>query len=241
MNGQQNPAPEGRRTALVTGGARGLGAEICRQLAGQGLQVLVAARRREAAEEVCRAIGPAAVPLALDVASAESVTAAVREALERFGTIDVLVNNAGVSLDGSRTALDLDDDVLRATLDTNLVGAWRMAEAVVPGMVRAGYGRLVNVTSGYGSLALMDSGRHPTYRVSKTALNALTRMLAAELSGTGVLVNSADPGWTRTGMGGPAAPRGPELGADTPVWLATLPVGDTTTGGVFAERKPLPW
>ena len=232
------------RTALVTGGARGIGVEICRQLAEQGLRVLVGARRREAAEEVCRALGPAALPLALDVGSALSVSTAVREAEELIGGgsgVDVLVNNAGVSLDGDLRPPHLDAEVLRATLDINLVGAWRMAEAVVPGMVRAGYGRVVNLTSSYGSLALMDSGRHPAYRVSKTALNALTRMLAGELAGTGVLVNAADPGWTRSGMGGSAAPRGPEEGADTPVWLATLPKGDTTTGGLFAGRRPLPW
>jgi NAD(P)-dependent dehydrogenase (short-subunit alcohol dehydrogenase family) len=230
------------RTALVTGGARGIGVAICRQLADRGLRVLVGARQREAAEEACRAIGPAALPLALDVSSAKSVTEALREAGELAGGgIDVLVNNAGVSLDGDLRPPDLDEELLRATLDTNFVGAWRMAEAVVPGMVRAGYGRVVNVTSSYGSLALMDSGRHPAYRVSKTALNALTRMLAGELSGTGVLVNAADPGWTRSGMGGPSAPRGPEEGADTPVWLATLPDGDGTTGGLFAGREPLPW
>ncbi|WSQ14066.1 SDR family NAD(P)-dependent oxidoreductase [Streptomyces sp. NBC_01231] len=232
------------RTALVTGGARGIGVEICRQLAERGMRVLVGARKREAAEEVCRAIGPAALPLALDVGSALSVSTAVREAEDLIGGgsgIDVLVNNAGVSLDGDLRPPHLDEEVLRATLDINLVGAWRMAEAVVPGMVRAGYGRVVNLTSSYGSLALMDSGRHPAYRVSKTALNALTRMLAGELAGTGVLVNAADPGWTRSGMGGASAPRGPEEGADTPVWLATLPEGDATTGGLFAERGPLPW
>ena len=231
----------GGRTALVTGGARGIGLEMCRQLAGQGLRVLVGARGREAAEEACRVIGPAALPLALDVTSAKSVTEAVREATGLTGGIDVLVNNAGVSLDRELRPPYVDEDILRATLDTNLTGAWRVAEAVVPGMVEAGYGRVVNVTSSYGSLALMDSGRHPAYRISKAALNALTRMLAAELSGTGVLVNAADPGWTRSGMGGPSAPRGPEEGADTPVWLATLPEGDETTGGLFADRRPLPW
>lgn len=185
---------------------------------------------------------PGALPLALDVSSAKSVTEAVREAAELTGGgVDVLVNNAGVSLDGELRPPYVDEEVLRATLDVNLVGAWRVAEAVVPGMVRAGYGRVVNLTSSYGSLALMDSGRHPAYRVSKTALNAFTRMLAGELSGTGVLVNAADPGWTRSGMGGPSAPRGPEEGADTPVWLATLPDGDETTGGLFAGREPLPW
>ncbi|WP_030678434.1 SDR family NAD(P)-dependent oxidoreductase [Streptomyces cellulosae] len=232
------------RTALVTGGARGIGVEICRQLADRGLRVLVGARKRDAAEEVCHAIGPRALPLVLDVGSVLSVREAMREAGELIGGgggVDVLVNNAGVSLDGELRPPHLDEDVLRATLDINLVGAWRMAEAVVPGMVRAGYGRVVNLTSSYGSLALMDSGRHPAYRVSKTALNALTRMLAGELAGTGVLVNAADPGWTRSGMGGPAAPRGPQEGADTPVWLATLPEGDDTTGGLFAERGPLPW
>ncbi|MFI5673113.1 SDR family NAD(P)-dependent oxidoreductase [Streptomyces cellulosae] len=232
------------RTALVTGGARGIGVEICRQLADRGLRVLVGARKRDAAEEVCYAIGPRALPLVLDVGSVLSVREAMREAGELIGGgggVDVLVNNAGVSLDGDLRPPYLDEDVLRATLDINLVGAWRMAEAVVPGMVRAGYGRVVNLTSSYGSLALMDSGRHPAYRVSKTALNALTRMLAGELAGTGVLVNAADPGWTRSGMGGPAAPRGPQEGADTPVWLATLPEGDDTTGGLFAERGLLPW
>ncbi|WP_326573201.1 SDR family NAD(P)-dependent oxidoreductase [Streptomyces sp. NBC_00481] len=231
----------GGRTALVTGGARGIGLEIGRQLADRGLRVLVGARQRAAAEEACRAIGRAALPLALDVTSAKSVAEAVREARELTGGIDVLVNNAGVSLDGELRPPYVDEDILRATLDTNLTGAWRVAEAVVPGMVEVGYGRVVNVTSSYGSLALMDSGRHPAYRISKTALNALTRMLAAELADTGVLVNAADPGWTRSGMGGPSAPRGPEEGADTTVWLATLPEGDRTTGGLFAERGPLPW
>lgn len=231
----------GDRSALVTGGARGLGLEIGRQLAGRGLRVLVGARERAAAEEACRSIGPAALPLALDVTSATSVREAVQEARELTGGIDVLVNNAGISLDGELRPPYLDEDILRATLDTNLTGAWRVAEAVVPGMVEAGYGRVVNVTSSYGSLALMDSGRHAAYRISKTALNALTRMLAAELAGTGVLVNAADPGWTRSGMGGPSAPRGPEEGADTPVWLATLPEGDGTTGALFADRRPLPW
>ncbi|WP_327320219.1 SDR family NAD(P)-dependent oxidoreductase [Streptomyces sp. NBC_01235] len=231
----------GSRTALVTGGARGIGLEMCRQLTDRGLRVLVAARRREAAEEACRAIGPAALPLALDVTSAKSVGEAVREARELTGGIDVLVNSAGVSLDGELRPPYIDEDILRATLDTNLTGAWRVTQAVVPAMVEAGYGRVVNVTSSYGSLSLMDSGRHPAYRISKTALNALTRMLAAELAGTGVLVNAADPGWTRSAMGGPSAPRGPEEGADTPVWLATLPEGDGTTGGLFADRRPLPW
>ncbi|MER6078890.1 SDR family NAD(P)-dependent oxidoreductase [Streptomyces sp. NPDC001833] len=225
----------------MTGGARGIGLEMCRQLADQGLRVLVGARGREAAAEACRVIGPAALPLALDVTSSKSVTEAVREAAGLTGGIDVLVNNAGVSLDRELRPPYVDEDILRATLDTNLTGAWRVAEAVVPRMVEAGYGRVVNVTSSYGSLALMDSGRRPAYRISKAALNALTRMLAAELSGTGVLVNAADPGWTRSGMGGPSAPRGPEEGADTPVWLATLPEGDETTGGLFADRRPLPW
>ncbi|MEW2120283.1 SDR family NAD(P)-dependent oxidoreductase [Streptomyces sp. NPDC005474] len=181
----------GDRTALVTGGASGIGLEIGRQLADRGLKDLLAgARKREAAEKACRVIGPAALPLTLDVTSATSVGAAVHEARALTGGIDVLVNNAGVSTDGEPRPPYLDVEILRATPDTNLTGAWRVAVAVVPGMVEAGYGRVVNVTSSYGSLSLMDSGRRPAYRISRPA---------------------------------------------------TLPEGDRTTGGLFAERRPLRW
>ncbi|WP_079032079.1 SDR family oxidoreductase [Streptomyces specialis] len=126
-------------------------------------------------------------------------------------------------------------------MEVDLLGAWRLADAVVPHMRSAGYGRIVKVSSNLGSLSLMTSGSEPAYRVSKAALNAMTRFLAADLTGTGILVNAASPGWVRADMGGPGAPRPPEQGADTPVWLATLPDDATTTGGLFYDRQPLPW
>lgn len=229
------------RVALVTGGSRGLGAEISRQLVKAGLRVLVAARNVDQADEVSRSLGGRAVPLSLDVASPDSVTAAVEYAITRMGRVDVLINNAGVALDGAQRAIGVDYRLLDTTLLTNLIGPWRMADAVVPHMVRSGYGRIVNVSSNLGSLAGMTQGQEPAYRVSKAALNALTRILAADLRGTGVLVNAASPGWTRTAMGGAKAPRSVEQGADTPVWLATLAEGNETTGGLFYDREPLPW
>lgn len=203
--------------------------------------MLVTARDLEAAREVSRTLGPAASPLELDVTSPESINLAVRQALERSGRIDVLVNNAGVALDGSQRAIGVDYQIVQETWETNLLGTWRVADAVIPHMVTAGYGRVVNLSSNLASLADMTEGQEPAYRVSKAAVSALTRVLAADLRETEVLVNAASPGWTRTDMGGPRAPRSVEQGADTPVWLATLPSGDTTTGGLFYDRKPLPW
>ncbi|MFD8385642.1 SDR family oxidoreductase [Streptomyces sp. NPDC059679] len=229
------------RVALVTGAARGLGTEIARQLVQRGLRVLVAARDLEAAREVSRALGSATSPLELDVTSPTSINHAVQQGIERSGRIDVLVNNAGVALDGSQRAIGADYRIVQDTWETNLLGTWRVADAVIPQMVTAGYGRVVNLSSNLASLTEMTEGQEPAYRVSKAAVSALTRVLAADLRETGVLVNAASPGWTRTDMGGPRAPRSVEQGADTPVWLATLPSGDTTTGGLFYDRKPLPW
>ncbi|CAM5674867.1 short-chain dehydrogenase [Streptomyces purpurascens] len=217
-----------QRTALVTGANRGLGAAIAKGLAGQGIRVWRGVREG----------GGAARDVRLDVRDEDSVTAAVRRILDEDGRVDILVNNAGIT-DGKQAPATADLDVAARVWSTNVLGAWRCAQAVVPGMVAAGYGRIVNIGSTLGSLALMDRPTEPGYRVSKAALNALTRLLAAELAGTGVLVNAASPGWVRTDMS-PTATRGPAEGADTPVWLATLPDGGPT-GGFFRDREPLAW
>jgi NAD(P)-dependent dehydrogenase (short-subunit alcohol dehydrogenase family) len=180
-----------------------------------------------------------AIALRLDVTRPETIHAAVDYALDRFGAIDVLVNNAGVS-DGPQNPLTIDFAVAEQVWDVNVTGAWRTANAVIPIMRDKGYGRIVNVSSTLGSLHHMTKASEPAYRVSKAALNALTRVLAADVAGTGILVNAASPGWVRTDLGGPNAPRTVEQGADTPVWLATLP-NDGPTGEFFYERKPLEW
>ncbi|MNC85200.1 3-oxoacyl-[acyl-carrier-protein] reductase FabG [compost metagenome] len=153
---------------------------------------------------------------------------------------DILVNNAGIMADprGSRV-LDSKLATWRETLDTNLLGPLLMIQALAPLMKKNRYGRIVNMSSQLGQLAEMGAGT-PSYRVSKAGLNALTRTLAAELSGSGILVNSMSPGWVRTDMGGAGAPRSVEQGADTAVWLATLPDGGPN-GSWFLDRKPIPW
>ncbi|MEO3753625.1 SDR family oxidoreductase [Streptomyces sp. B6B3] len=233
--------PNSSRVALVTGANRGLGTEIARQLLTRGFHVWVTARHLPDAQATAGALGPHARPLQLDVSSPTSITTAIDHAIGALGRIDVLINNAGIT-DGLQPATGPDFALAAATLETNVLGAWRTATAVIPHMVAAGYGRIVNISSNLGSLHHMtDAAGEPAYRVSKAALNALTRLLAAELAGTGVLVNAASPGWTRTDMGGAHAPRDVEEGADTPVWLATLPETAHTTGQLFYDREPLTW
>lgn len=227
------------RTALVTGANRGIGYEVCRQLAVRGLRVLVSARDLEAAMAAANAIGGAADAIQLDVADAESIAAAQRDVHQRFGGIDVLVNNAAILVSEDAGVLDTPIADVRRTLETNVIGAAAVSQAFVPGMISRRYGRVVNVSSRAGQLSSMNSYA-PAYSLSKAALNALTRQLAAATAGTGVLVNSACPGWVRTGMGGYHAPRSVEEGADTIVWLATLP-DDGPTGEFFSDRRRIAW
>ena len=231
------------RIALVTGGNRGIGYEICRQLAQHGLVVVLTARDATKGKAAAKALQDEGLKVEfhrLDVTSCRSIRACVAAVAERLGRIDVLVNNAGIMIDprGSRF-LDSKLDTYRDTLETNLYGPLQLAQSVVPLMKANRYGRVVNVSSGLGQLSEMGAGT-PAYRLSKTALNALTRMLAAEFRESNILANSMCPGWVRTDMGGAGATRTPQQGADTALWLATLP-DDGPTGGFFRDRQPIPW
>jgi NAD(P)-dependent dehydrogenase (short-subunit alcohol dehydrogenase family) len=232
------------RIAVVTGANRGIGFEICRQLGRRGgIRVVLTARDKKKGEDAAEGLRGEGLDIdshELDVTSERSVKTFAGWLTDACKRCDILVNNAGVMLDPrSSRVLDSQVETWRKTLETNLIGPLVLVQALAPLMKQHGYGRIVNVSSGQGQLSDMGAGT-PAYRVSKTALNALTRTLAAELKGGGILVNSMCPGWVKTDMGGAGAPRTVEQGADTAVWLATLPEGGPS-GGFFRDRKPIPW
>jgi NAD(P)-dependent dehydrogenase (short-subunit alcohol dehydrogenase family) len=232
-----------QRVAVVTGGNKGIGFEICRQLARKKLKVVLAARDpdkgRQAAEQL-QAEGHDVVYHPLEVTDAGQVQALARAMVEQHGRCDVLVNNAGILIDKrSASVMDATVETFRTTLETNFYGPLMTTQALVPVMREHDYGRVVNLSSGLGQLEEMGDGT-PAYRASKTALNALTRMFAAATKGEGILVNAMCPGWVRTEMGGPHATRGVEKGAETAIWLATLPK-DGPSGGFFRDKKPIKW
>jgi NAD(P)-dependent dehydrogenase (short-subunit alcohol dehydrogenase family) len=227
------------RTALVTGANRGIGFEVCRQLAALGYRVLLSGRDAAAAGAAAPKVGHDAHAVQLDVTQSESIARARQDIERRFGGVDVLVNNAAILLAENDAILDVAIDDVRRIFETNVFGAAAVSQAFVPGMIERGYGRVVNVSSRAGQLSTLNDYA-PAYAMSKIALNGLTRQLAVATGGTGVLVNSACPGWVRTEMGGRGAPRWVEQGADTIVWLATLP-RDGPTGQFFSDRQPIAW
>ncbi len=232
-----------RKIAIVTGGNRGIGREIARQLMKADMFVVIGCRTEPkcamAVDELTREGGNIA-GFPLDVNDTKSVKRFVEHVEKHHGAPSILVNNAGVYPESTESkVVDTATSVWRETFETNLFGAVRMCREVVPPMKKIRYGRIVNISSGLGQLHQMGEGS-PAYRVSKAALNALTRTLAAEVAGSGILVNSMSPGWVQTDMGGENAPRTVEEGADTAVWLCLLP-SNGPTGQFFRDRKPIPW
>ena len=212
--------------ALVSGANRGIGLEVARELARDGHRVLAGTRSLDAMGDVG---GLDITPVRLDVADPDSIARIPLEPL------DVLVNNAGVYPPGRASRIDF--DVVDETWQINALGAWRLAVAAIPHMGPGS--RIVNVSSGAGSLETMDA-TYPAYNVSKAAMNAMTRVLAADLRSQGILVNSVCPGWVRTDMGGQGATRSVEEGAASVLWAARLGP-DGPTGGFFRDGRPVAW
>ena len=225
------------RTALITGANRGIGLAIAAGLNRRGgIKVLVGSRRPEDGENAAEALRPNAVGVPLDLSTPEMIRTQLKNIVDVHGGIDILVNNAGVLESG--TLLDIDDEKLAYSLQVNFLAPLHLIRELVPGMSARSYGRIVNVSSDWGSFAEGLSGP-AAYSISKAALNALTLSLAKDLP-QNVKVNSMCPGWVRTRMGGETAPRTPEEAADTAIWLATLP-DDGPTGGFYRDRHLIAW
>jgi NAD(P)-dependent dehydrogenase (short-subunit alcohol dehydrogenase family) len=223
-----------RPVAVVTGANRGIGREVCRQLAARGWTAVVGSR--DLAKGRAAATEPGMVACQLDVTADESVRAAARWVEHELGRCDAVVNNAAVDYDTRERAESVDLADVHAAMETNLFGAWRTVQALLPLLRRAPHPRIVNVSSEVGSLASMGGGT-PAYQVSKAALNALTRTLAGELGG--MRVNAVCPGWVATDMGGPGG-RPVADGAAAVLWAVLLP-DDGPTGGFFRDGRALPW
>lgn len=237
------------RVAVVTGAARGLGLEVCRQLGRHHYRIVLTARdeaRARARAQELTDEGYDVTAIELDVTADKDVQRLAGSIVESYGRVDVVVNNAGVFLDARGTGRPHESSVFQAStqeimrsFDINALGALRMCQALVPLMRENRYGRIVNVSSGMGQLCDMG-GCFAGYRLSKTALNAVTRAVAAETAGDNILVNSVCPGWVRTDMGGENAERSVEEGARGIIWAATLP-DCGPTGGFFRDGQPLAW
>jgi NAD(P)-dependent dehydrogenase (short-subunit alcohol dehydrogenase family) len=232
-----------QRIAVVTGGNRGIGFEICRQLGRKGINVVLTARNARQGEQAVKALqaeGLNVIFHPLDVTDAHSIEALAGHLASSHRRCDILVNNAGILVSGGGTSVLKESiDVVRRTQETNVYGPLQLMQALVPLMRRNRYGRIVNLSSGLGQLTDMGDG-YPAYRLSKAGINVLTRMFGAATEGSNILVNSVCPGWVRTDMGGRNATSSVEQGADTAVWLATLGDGGPT-GGLFRDRKRVPW
>ncbi len=231
-----------QRIALVTGGNRGIGLETCRQLARLGIKVILGSRDLAKGVAAAREMIEAGLPVEarqLDVANAQSIRECMNWVRRDMGRIDILVNNAGIMIEEADADPLEELEIVRDTMQTNVYGPLLLSRLAIPIMKSRRHGRIVNLSSSMGSLTEMGAG-YIAYRLSKAGINVVTRVLAAETEGMGILVNSVDPGWVQSVMGGSSATRTLYKGAETVVWLATIP--DSGPSGLFfRDRKPIPW
>ena len=222
------------KTALITGAYRGLGFEVARQLSERGWKVILTARRKTQGSAAAAKLKNASF-LELDITDETSVARAAKA----VKSLDALINNAGIIVEGDQDILTIRPELVARTIETNALGALRVSQAFVPHLLKSSAGRIVNVSSGAGQLSDMGTWA-PAYAASKTTLNAITCLLAAALKDKGVAVNAVCPGWCRTEMGGPTAPRSTEEGGAGIVWLAAdAPQGKT--GLFWRDQKVIPW
>jgi NAD(P)-dependent dehydrogenase (short-subunit alcohol dehydrogenase family) len=224
--------------ALVTGGNKGIGFAICQGLLAAGFEVILAARSLDKANQAIEKLASSQVrPLTLDVADDQSIHQAVKEVQQQIDHLDVLVNNAGIYPDQGVNILTVSRELLTQAMNTNTFGPVQLVQAFLPLLERAGTARIINVSSGYGELSGL-SANVPSYCLSKLALNGVTIMLAEALQPKKIAVYAMCPGWVQTDMGGAGAPRTPEQGADTAIWLATE-AAPSLSGKFFRDRQEI--
>jgi NAD(P)-dependent dehydrogenase (short-subunit alcohol dehydrogenase family) len=231
-----------KRVALVTGGNRGIGYELVKQLASKGFKVILASRNLEMGHEAAQKLKESNLDVSfvvMDVDNQESICHAATTVKKEFGKLDVLINNAGVYLDDNKKLVAMEPSLLEKTMATNYYGPYHMIRSFIPLMEQQGYGRIINVSSEYGAMSEMSYPGVGAYKLSKLALNGLTRLLAAEIK-SDIKINAVDPGWVSTDMGGPSAPRTPKQAAESILWLATIgPEGPN--GGFFRDGQRIDW
>ncbi|MFD1774838.1 SDR family oxidoreductase [Paenibacillus rhizophilus] len=231
-----------KQVALVTGGNRGIGYELVKQLALNGFRVILTSRDPETGHAAVQQLKESNLDVSvmvMDVDNQESIRQSAITVNERYGRLDVLINNAGVYLDENEKLLNLEPSILEGTMATNFFGAYHVIRSFISLMEKQGYGRIINVSSEYGAMSEMSYQGVGAYKLSKLALNGLTRLVAAEIKGD-IKINAVDPGWVSSDMGGPSAPRTPKQAAESILWLATIgPEGPS--GKFFRDGKQIPW
>jgi NAD(P)-dependent dehydrogenase (short-subunit alcohol dehydrogenase family) len=231
-----------KQVALVTGGNRGIGYELVKQLALNGFKVILASRDPEMGHEAVQRLKESNLDVSfvvMDIDNQESIHQAAITVNERYGRLDVLINNAGVYLEENKKLVAMDPSILERTMKTNFFGAYDVIRSFIPIMEKRGYGRIINVSSEYGAISEMSYPGVGAYKLSKFALNGLTQLVAAEINGD-IKINAVDPGWVSSDMGGSSAPRTPKQAAESILWLTTVG-SEGPNGGFFRDGKQIDW